>query len=120
MRNFLTNLTNEIFNGILASAKASAAIRTIETQMLDGSYTIQTIGNPATKVYIEFYCSTSIRRTLESYAFSGQPIKVQWRDRIWTGLINGGEIKWENWSRNQVKVQEKLLFDVLVLEEAFR
>lgn len=120
MFNYISDLNDVVFVGIIAKAKESAAIRTIETQMLDGSYTIQMIGRSSTKVSIEFYCSTLIRRSLESHAFSGQPIKVNWHDRIWTGFISSGEIKWETWSRNQVKVQEKLLFDVLVTEEAFR
>lgn len=120
MTNFLSDWNDTVIAGILAKASDNTSIRTIETQMLDGSFTIQTIGNTATKVLVEFYCSTAVRRALEMLAFSGQLIKVYWRDRIWTGLISGGEIKWESWSRNTEKVKEKLQFEVLVMEEAIR
>ena len=120
MANYLSDYNGVVFSGILAKAQESAAIRTIETQMLDGSYTIQTVGSNSKKVSVEFYSSTAVRRTLETFAFSGQAIKVYLRDRIWTGFISGGEIKWESWSKNHAKVQEKLVFEILVTGEASR
>jgi len=115
---FISDTNGAVFSGILASAKASSSVRLIETRMLDGSFTVQTIGSAATWVSVEFYCSTETRRLLQLFAHSGQPVRVGYRDRIWTGLIRGGEIQWERWTRNHRELQEKLRFEVLVTEEA--
>lgn len=120
MTNYMSDFYGVVFTGILAKAQLLTSIRTIETQMLDGSFTIQTVGNTAKRIDVEFYCSTASRRLLETFAFSGQAIKVYWRDRVWTGFISGGEIKWESWSKNHAKIQEKLVFQLLVTQEASR
>lgn len=120
MANYITDFAGNALTGFLAKANANAEIRTIETQMLDGSFTVQTIGNSATRIAVEFVCSRSTRRLLEDCTFSGEPIKVFWQDRIWTGLIAGGAIKWEVWSYTHSVYQEKLDFELLVLEEAER
>ena len=120
MANYLTDDKNNTFAGILASAADNASVRMIETQMLDGSFTVQTIGCSATRVAIEFYCSTPTRRDLENCVNIGQPIKILWRDRIWTGLIADGGIKWQPVSRTQTRIQEKLQFEILVMEAMTR
>ena len=120
MNNYLTDIDDQVLPGFLAKAKANASNRTIETQMLDGSFTVQTIGNSATKVSVEFYCSTATRRELQTCISICQSIKVYWLDRVWTGLISTGKLDWERFSKNTTKVQEKLAFEVLVTEEAAR
>jgi hypothetical protein len=120
MTNYLSDLNGNPYPGILAKAKDNATIRTIETQMLDGSYTVQTIGSPSTQVQIEFYSSTATRRLLQICLKTGQPIKVCWRDRIWTGIISGGELNSSVWSRNEVALAEKLIFSVLMTAEDVR
>src|SRR5674476_728326 len=103
MLNFISNINDNGYSGFLTKAKDNASIRTIETQMLDGTFTVQTIGSSATKVSVEFYCSTATRRELQTCINTCQPIKVYWLDRVWTGLISGGKLDWERFSINTLK-----------------
>ncbi len=118
MANYLTDNSDVLIQGKLAKAKDNSAQRVIETEMLDGSFTVQTIGSPATRVEVEHYCSTATRRTLQSTAATGTPIKVYWRDKIYTGLISGGKIAWEQWSRIKTDYGDKVSFVLLVTAEA--
>ena len=120
MLNYISDSNDNELSGFLSKAKDNASIRTIETQMLDGSFTIQTIGSSVSKVSVEFYCCTATRRELQACISTCQPIKVYWLDRVWTGLISGGKLDWERFSRYETKIQEKLAFEVLVTEEAAR
>jgi hypothetical protein len=118
MENKLTNSSNVLIAGILAKAKSNAGQRVIETEMLDGSFTVQTIGSSATRIEVEHYCSTATRRILQSTAAAGEPVKVYWRDKVYTGLISGGTISWEQWSRIKTNYADKVTFVLLVTAEA--
>jgi len=118
MANYLTDNDNVLIQGKLAKAKDNAAQRVIETELLDGSFIVQTIGSPATKVEVDHYCSTATRRILQSTAATGEPIKVYWRDKIYTGFISGGAIQWEQWSRIKTDYADKVSFVMLVTAEA--
>lgn len=110
--NYLADLDSVAFEGILAKARDNQQTRVIETQMLDGTFNIQTIGSAATRVAVEFYCSLAVRRVLEACASSATPLKCYATGTVWTGLISGGEIKADYFSPDLWK----LAFDLLVLE----
>jgi len=110
MSNYLADNSDVAYEGILAKARDNATTRVIETQLLDGSYTVQTIGSAATKVSIEFHCSLTVRRLIEACASSATPIKAYAKDKVFTGLISGGAIK----SDLTTAASWKLTFDLLV------
>lgn len=110
MNMYLADNSDVAYDGILAKARDNASSRVIETQLLDGSYTVQTIGSAATKVSIEFHCTLAVRRLIEVCASSATPIKAYAKDKIWSGLISGGAIK----SDLSGADSWKLSFDLLV------
>lgn len=114
--NYLADSDNATYGGILASAKPIKQARVIETQMLDGSWSVQTIGAATQKVSVDYYGSTATRRLLETAAEIQAPIYVYWKDKIYRGLISGGRVDWQRWSRNKVELAERITFTLLALE----
>lgn len=112
MSNYLANTSDVAYEGILAKARDNANTKVIETRLLDGSHTVQTIGSAATKVSIEFHCSLAVRRLIEACASSATPLKAYGTDKVFTGIISGGEIK----SDYSTPSTWKLTFDLLVTE----
>lgn len=114
MDNYLADSNSATYGGILASAKEQSSARVIETQMLDGSFSVQTIGDPAVKLNVEYYGSIATRRLIETATAASAPIIVYWKDKVYTGLISGGQIAVERWSRNRTDLAEKISFTLLV------
>lgn len=116
MVNYLADSASVAYGGVLSSAKEETTARVIETQMLDGSFTVQTIGDPAVRVNVEYYGSIADRRLLEVAAAESSTLEVYWKDRVYTGIVSGGQITYERWSRNVVSRAEKVTFTLLVVE----
>jgi len=114
MDNYLADYNGTTYGGILAAATEKNTARVIETQMLDGSFTVQTIGSPSPKLDVEYYGSTATRRLLETATAESAPVVVYWKDKVYTGLISGGQIAYERWSRNKTELAEKVTFTLLV------
>ena len=112
--NYLADSTDTTYGGILGSAKEKTIARAIETQMLDGSYVVQTVGDPSVKVDVIYYGSIATRRLLETAANESDVIYVYWKDRKYTGIISGGKLVHERWSRNNADLAEKVTFTLLV------
>ena len=106
--NYLTDQNDVLIPGLLAQLKDTQEIRTIETQMLDGSFSIQTIGRPSTQAEIDFYCSMQTRRSLQDILQAGSLIKAVWRGQTYAGYLSGKSIKWEKYWPNRSDRQEKL------------
>ena len=113
MSNKITTYADVEIVGTLTKARDNGVARVIEQQLLDGTFNVQTIGIAATKIDVEFYCTIAVRRVLQGYANTAELIKVWWDDKIWTGHIAGGQIKW-NWFTDQ---ENDVSFDLLVVEE---
>ena len=120
MDNYLADSSSVSYGGILASVKPQTETRVIETQMLDGSFVVQNVGDPAVKVAVEYYGSTATRRLLETAAAESDTLEVYWRDQVYTGIISTGQIAYERWSRNSVTLAEKITFTLLAIEVAAR
>lgn len=116
MANYLADISDVQLSGILAYVRDKKSQRTIETQMLDGTYSVQSIGVATIRIEVEHYCSVAVRRSLETKRDEAEPILVYWKDRKYTGLISG-DIAHERWSRNKTDLAEKLTFTLLVTGE---
>lgn len=114
---YLADNTDAQLGGILAYVRDNKSQRVIETELLDGSFTVQTIGTSSMRLEIEHYCSLAVRRSLETKRDAAEPIKIYWKDKVYTGLISGA-VNHETWSRNKTDLAEKLTFTVLVTAEA--
>lgn len=117
--NYLATLTDS-YTGILSNVEDSQSVRSIETQLLSGGYTVQTIGSATKRLNVTFYCSRSTRRQIEQAQAESAYIKIYWRDRVWTGLISSKELSVTRWSRKRVDLEEQIQFEVLVTEEGTR
>lgn len=113
MSNILTQYDDTEIEGILTKARDNSTTRVIERQLLDGSFAVQTVGDPATEVEVEFFCELAARRELQGYANTAALIKVCWEDKIYTGHIRGGRIEWEPFGVDEYKTN----FVLLVYEE---
>ena len=120
MVNYLADSNSVAYSGVLASAKETTLARVIETEMLDGSFTVQTIGDPSVRVNIEYYGSIADRRLLEAAAAAAEMLEVYWKDRVYTGIISGGQVTHEPWNRSVVTRAEKVAFTLLAIEVAVR
>jgi hypothetical protein len=107
--NGLTTITGAPYIGVLTKARDNENTRVIEVRTLDGSYIVQTVGNAATEVDIEFFCDMEELRILRACASSATPIVATWEDRAWTGTIKGGDIKWDYSSPIELKLTFVLL-----------
>ena len=90
MYNRLESVDAVEYDGYLTKAVDNETTREIKTLMLDGSVSIQIIGDPVTSIDVEYYCETPVRRLLQTCAREGTPIVVCNEDKIWTGIISGG------------------------------
>ena len=113
MSNYLAQYSDTEIEGHLTKARDNSTVRTIEKQLLDGTYVIQTVGSAATEVEVEFYCELAARRELQGYANIAALIKVHWEDRSFTGHIRGGKIEWDLFGVDEFKTN----FVLLVLTE---
>lgn len=118
--NYLESNTGTTYSGILSNVEEQRSVRAIETQTLGGSYTVQTIGQPAKKLSVKVYCARSVRRALETIQGQNGYIKIYWRDRLWTGLITADRFDIKRWSKKKINIEEEVNFSVLVVEEAVR
>jgi len=114
--NYIADKLDTPITGILASVKDHTKGQIIETELLDGTYIIQSVGNPQTTLEVIFYCSSAVRRQLELSASIGEPIYIYWKGSQYRGLIEKGEISWERWSRNKSGLAEELTFSLRVWE----
>lgn len=99
--------------GTLTKARDNSIPRTIENQLLDGTFNVQTVGTEATEVDVEFVCEEDVRRDLEDYAAESALLKVTRNTKRWTGHIKGGKINWDWFSYDEQTVK----FTLLVLTE---
>lgn len=118
--NYLATLAEAPYSGTLFNVEDSQSVRSIETQLLNGQFTVQTIGTASKRLSITFYCSSSTRRQIEQAQAESAYIKVYWCDRVWTGLISAKDLTIEKWSRNITDLEEQVKFEVLVTEEGTR
>ena len=114
MANTITTYDDTLFAGTLTKARDSQNSQFIKKRLLDGTYNIQTIGSAARTIDVEFYCDIEVRRDLEDAAAAGDLIKVNYEDRIWTGLIDNADVKWDPF----VDTEERVTFVLLVTVEA--
>jgi len=119
MDNYLADINGTTYGGILSAVESEQTTRVIETQLLDGTWNVQTIGSPSTKINVTYYGSIATRRTLEAARAAATPIKVYWKDRVYTGIISG-EVGHERWSRNRAALAEKMTMQLLITAEVAR
>ena len=109
--NKITTYENADITGILAKARDNSVTRVLENQLLDGTFNVQTVGAPATRISVEFYCAVAVRRVLQDYSAAATLIKVWWGDMVWTGYISGGKLSWDLFAGDLNRVT----FDLLVI-----
>ena len=118
--NYIATLAESVYTGTLFDVEDSQSVRSIQTQLLNGQHTVQTIGSAAKRLNVTFYCSRSTRRQIEQVQAESAYIKIYWMNRVWTGLISSKGFKIAKWSRNIVDAEEQIQFEVLVTEEGTR
>jgi len=91
----IRNALGAVIDGILTRAGDIKSTIQIENRLLDGSYSIQTIGGPSLDIGVEFYCENAARQELQDYANAGTPIKIVYDDDEWTGIIRTGILPYE-------------------------
>ena len=117
MSNYLANGSGVSYGGVLNTVLDARVNRTVETQFLDGAFNVQTIGTAPRRLQVQYTGSHATRLALETLAAAGSPIKVYWRDTIYTGIISGS-IQWARHSRDRAEFAEIVTFQVLVSAEA--
>ena len=113
---YLTDINGNVIDGILAEFVDNDSVIQIETRMLDGSYTVQSIGGPATTADVVFWTSNALRRSLQAKHAAGAQIKAYWRGQVYTGLISGNSIVWQEGLLGIDRLAEKVSFRLLVTE----
>lgn len=117
MEDYIANISGVTYLGHLAKAEEKPVPFQLETRMLDGSVSVQTLGNPVIEVEVEYYCPRLTRRLLQDCASTGGQLVVYFEDRAWTGVISSGSFKSEVYMRDML---DKVTFTLLTLEEAER
>ena len=119
MLNYLANSSGTSYGGSLSKLRDVKAPRTIETQFLDGSFNLQTIGTTPRRLTLEYIGSHETRLALEALAEAAGEVKAYWRDTVYTGNIVT-QITWDRYSRDRTEYAEIMTFQVLVTAEAAR
>lgn len=117
MSNYLANSSDVSYGGVLNTVLDARLNRTVETQFLDGSFNVQTIGTAPRRLQVQYTGSHATRLALETLADAGGTIKVYWKDTIYTGIISGS-VTWTRHSRDRAEFAEVVTFQVLVSAEA--
>jgi hypothetical protein len=115
--NYLADENAISYGGVLNTVFDNRANRTVETQFLDGSFNIQTIGTAPRRLQVQYTGSHATRLLLEALADEGGILKVYWKDTIYTGIISGS-VSWTRHSRDRAEFAEQVTFQVLVSAEA--
>lgn len=118
--NYLALQNNDLIPGLLATVEEFREVRAIETKMLDGSYTVQTIGSPAKRLDIAFYCARDTRRLIETLQAENGYLRVFWRDREYTVILTADDLIHKRWSKRRPDLEEKVSFGALVVSEVVR
>lgn len=113
---YMTDINGTVMDGILAECSDNESVIQIDTRMLDGSYTVQSIGGPAPTADVVFWTSTVLRRSLQAKHAAGEPVKAFWRGQVFTGLISSNSIVWVEGLLGIPRLAEKVSFRMLVTE----
>lgn len=117
MSNYIANESGTSYGGVLSVVIDSKQVRTIETQFLNGSFNVQTIGTHPRRLAVDYYGSHATRLLLEALADEAGVILVYWKSRIYTGTVSSA-IQWSRHSRDRADLAERMQFQVLVSAEA--
>lgn len=97
--------------GKLMQAIDSQSIAYVQSRLLDGTYNIQTIGEPSTEINVIFLCENDVRRQLEACAVSGTPLTITFDGDSWNGLIKDAVVPNEIAPPKKFKLNFVLLAD---------
>ena len=105
----LRDYMGTLIPGILMNAGREDSIITIENRLLDGSYSIQTIGESSSEVAIEFICEREALEVLQLSAIEKTPINVIYNDDNWTGIIRGNSLSYGYVLPNKYSIKTSIL-----------
>jgi hypothetical protein len=119
MNRYITTNDNVLIACELKSARENTHTRKIETELLDGSYLVQTVGTASILLNVELLCGKAQRRHLQQISNVAGLIKVYYDDRCWVGhirtgnFVEGNTFVWTPVSPNM----ESVTFTMMVVEE---
>lgn len=64
------------------------------SRLLDGSYVLQTIGNPARKLELTIHGDLAAVERINQAESTGEALKVIARGKTWIGYIEDGPVAW--------------------------
>lgn len=91
----LRDYADSPIQGILIRAGSVDSVITIENRLLDGSFSVQTIGNASKEINIEFICERAALETLKLSTITKAPIRIIYDSDDWTGIIRGESLTYD-------------------------
>lgn len=90
----LIHATNELISENLPLVKPMQETIEVEHRLLDGSYLIQTVGNPAKSWELEFVVSGTLREAVDTCAARKTLLRLERHGKSYVGYISGN-VDWE-------------------------
>ena len=116
MSNFLTTLAGERIEGAGLTVRPNSDTVKVVSRFLDGSYSIQQIGQPA--VTLQITVAVRDKSVLDGICGTCAPIKVYHYNKVYTGIISSTAITWSPVIVGNRRYRGA--FEVSVTEEALR
>ena len=115
MSNFLTTLAGARIESAALTVRPNSDTVKIVSRFLDGGFSVQQIGQPATTLQITV--AVRDKSVLDGICGACAPIKVYHYNKIYTGIISSSAITWLPILGNR---RYRGSFEVSVTEEALR
>lgn len=85
--NYIKNSSNEYIGAFLVKARPSYIKNKSNSNMLNGSWFIQSIGTKAEKLSIQLICTWTVLQEIFEYADTGETIEISFIDFVKSGVI---------------------------------
>lgn len=88
------NATDALVSDKVTLAKPKQETTEVKNRLLDGSWHIQTVGDPAKSYELEFVVYATAQETIDGYAADKTPLRLHRHGKNYIGIIDGNP-DWE-------------------------
>jgi len=83
------NATDALVSNKVTLAKPKQETTEVKNRLLDGSWHIQTVGDPAKSFELEFIVCATAQETIDALAADKTPLRLERHGKSYVGIIDG-------------------------------
>ncbi len=88
MNRGIYTVDDDLISPYVKEARVEVEVEKVTRRLLDGSWHIQTIGEPSQRLNVKLSTYEGGKQTIDDIYGTGGLIKVASRDKVWTGYID--------------------------------